>query len=81
MHRDPAHGNIRALVFAAFCKSDIERLRRRYSIVKKQLIKISHAIEQQGGGVFLLDLKKLCHHGRDRLVGLAHRLISICRKY
>jgi hypothetical protein len=53
-------------MLAAMGQSDIERRRRGNRIIKKQFVKIAHAIEQKRVGMRLLDLKILRHH-RGRL--------------
>jgi len=66
MNRHAAHRNILPKVLPALGERDIERGRSCNGIIEKHLIKIAHAVEQQGAGVGGLDFKILRHHRRDR---------------
>ena len=65
MHRHAAHGNVLPLMLAPAGQRNIKRLTGRHCIVKKQLVKIAHAIEQQQPGMGLLDGQILGHHRGD----------------
>ena len=65
MNGDTTHGNVLAQMFAAFGQGNIQSLGRGDGIVKEHLVKITHAIKQQGVFIVLLDLKELRHHRRD----------------
>ena len=60
--RHPAHGDILAFVFAALGQGDIQRRRGSDRIIKKQLVKIPHAVKQQRIRVARLDIQILRHH-------------------
>ncbi len=62
--RHATHGNIVAVVFAAFGQGNVQRLGCGDGIVKKHLVKVAHAVEQQRPLMFRLDLKILRHHWR-----------------
>ena len=49
-------------MFAARGQRDIENARRNLCIVKEQLEKIAHAVEQQAPFCLLFQLKELGHH-------------------
>ena len=66
MHRDPAHGDILALVLAALRELDAERLARRHRVVEEEFVEVAHAIEEQAVGIGGLDLGVLRHHRRQR---------------
>ena len=51
MHRNAAHGDVFAPVFAAFGQRDIQRFSGMDGIVKEHLVEIAHAVEQQRFGV------------------------------
>ena len=72
--RHPAHWNIRVEMFAAFGEGNIQRFCSRHCIFKKQLIKITHAIKQQGLRILCLDVKILGHHRRHGFVSLGFYL-------
>ena len=67
MDGNAAHGNIGTKMFATPGQSNAKRARRRLSVFKKQLVKISHAVEQQVARVGRLDFQELGHHRRGLL--------------
>ena len=64
MHRHAAHGDILALMLAAFGERDVQRLCRGDGIVKEHLVKIAHAVEQQRVLMVRFKLEILRHHWR-----------------
>lgn len=58
-----SHGNGLTGRLATAGEGDVEQPGRFLSIFKEQLIKITHAVEQQGFRVFCLDAQVLAHHG------------------
>ena len=67
------HLDRRACRIAALGQGDVEKLCGLDGIIKKQLVKIAHAVEHQGVGVLRLDGEILRHHrsmGGDRPVFL-----------
>ena len=80
MHRNAAHGDIVALMFAAFGQGDIQRLGGGNSIVKEHLVKVAHPVKQQGIAMLCFDFQKLRHHGRDLSGCACHGFpLLICR--
>ncbi|GBE44066.1 hypothetical protein BMS3Bbin10_02151 [bacterium BMS3Bbin10] len=61
-HRHPAHGDVFAQMLAALGQRDAEGPRGLLRIAEKQLVEITHPVEQQAIGVGRLDLQILRHH-------------------
>ena len=51
MHRNAAHGDVFAQVFAAFGQRDVQRLGRGDGIVEEQFVEVAHPVEQQRIGI------------------------------
>ena len=51
-------------MFAAFGQGDAERARGLLRVIEEQLVKVTHAVEQQAVGMGSLDLEILRHHRR-----------------
>ena len=64
VHRHTAHGDVLALVLAAPGQRDVQGRRRGHGVIKKKLVEIPHAVEQQTSGMGLLDMEILFHHRR-----------------
>ncbi len=64
MDRHAAHGNVITEMLATLGQRYAERGGGDFGVLKEQLIKIAHAIEQQIARIYALDLKELGHHGR-----------------
>ena len=73
MKRHARHLDRLAVRYAAFCERDVEQARGLFSIGKKHLVKVAHAVEQQRVRVPGLDGKVLLHHGRVFLSRFGHR--------
>ncbi len=56
------HDHRLARRLAAPCQRDVEQARGFFSIGKKDLIEVAHAVENQGVGVLCLDAQVLGHH-------------------
>ena len=77
LHRNAAHRDVAIEMLAALGQHDAERPAGGLGVLEEQLVKISHAVEQQAIGIGGLDLEVLRHHRSDAvLVGaqLAHIL-------
>ncbi len=61
-----AHGNGNAFFLVAGGERNLQLTRRHYRVVEKQLVKISHAKEQQRARVLFLDRGVLPHQRRGR---------------
>ena len=64
MDRHATHGDVLALMLAAFGQRDVQRFGSGHGIVEKHLVKIAHAVEQQRICVVRFKLKILRHHWR-----------------
>src|ERR1051326_7738949 len=64
MHRHAAHGDVVAQMLAPLGQRDVEGSGRLHRILEEQLVKITHAVEQQIIRMRRLDLQILRHHGR-----------------
>ncbi len=62
MKRDAAHGNGLSGRLATCGQGDVENIGGAPGIVKEELVKVPHAIEQQVIRVLGLDAQKLLHH-------------------
>ena len=62
VHRHPAHRDWPSIIFTARSERDIERCRCRARIVKEQLEKIAHPVEQQAIARLGLQCQILHHH-------------------
>jgi hypothetical protein len=70
MDRHAAHGNVLALMLAAFCQRNIQRFGRFDGIIKKQLVKITHTVKEQNIRPGLgLNTEELRHHRRHLMGG------------
>ena len=65
VERDAAHGRPFLLPAVPAGENQLQFLRRRLGVVKKHLIKIAQAEEQNAVFMLLLDLQVLLHHGRQ----------------
>ncbi len=65
LDRNAAHGNVAAEMLAALGQYDPERAGGDFGVLKEQLIKITHPVEQKTIRIGSLDLDILLHHGRD----------------
>ena len=66
MPRHAAHWNVGVIGFPALGQGDIKNLRRRHRIVKKHLVKITHAVKQNAIRMLVLDRHILRHHRGER---------------
>lgn len=60
---DPAHGHGGIVVFVPGSKGNLQHPGGHLGILEKHLVKITHAVEQQGIGIPLLNGEVLLHHG------------------
>ena len=67
--RDPAHGDVGALMLAALGERDAQRAARHFGIVEEQLVEIAHPVEQQTVRMGRLDVEVLRHHRRGACGG------------
>ena len=75
--RDPAHGDVVALMLATLRQDDAERPARGLRVVEEELVEIAHAVKQEAIRVRGLDLHVLRHHRRH--AGLERRdLVGGC---
>ena len=63
VHGHASHGDVFALMFAAFRQRDIQRFSGAFGVLKEQLVEVAHAVEQHAVGIVCLDLEELLHHG------------------
>ncbi len=68
--RHPGHGDVLALVLAAFGQGDAQRRRRLLRVLEEQFVEVAHAEEQHGFGLCSLDRQVLGHDRRGASVGL-----------
>ena len=72
VHRYTGHGNGFTRRLPAAREGDIQQARGATCVVVEQLVKVSHAIEDQNVRVLGLDAQVLLHHGRVRRCLLRH---------
>ena len=77
MKRNACHHHRLPGRLAALGQSDVEEASRFLSIVKEQLIKITHAVKQQGILIVRLDAQILNHHGGMLSDGVCHGVNGI----
>ena len=65
MNRHPTHGNVGILMLAPLCQRNVQRRRSLHGIIEKQLVEITHPVEQQIVGMGFLDRQILHHHRRS----------------
>ncbi len=64
MEGNPGHGYRLPGRGAPRRQGDVEQRRGTPGVVKEQLVKIAHAVEEQDVGILALDAQVLLHHGR-----------------